>query len=126
MAYIVENNGVYGLTKARSSPPPTRLEVQEGLINSDSPVDLVAIALQLGPASWRGVFSGDKTQLVPLIAAREFSITRARHSSTSSARASPSTTHAGSTKAVSIMCASTMTREPARRHHRPRPDHGGL
>ncbi|MDO9559987.1 MAG: thiamine pyrophosphate-dependent enzyme, partial [Bradyrhizobium sp.] len=42
---------------------------KKGLINNDSPIDLVAIALQLGASFVARSFSGDKTQLVPLIAA---------------------------------------------------------
>ena len=39
------------------------------MINTDSPIDLVAIALQLGASFVARSFSGDKTQLVPLIEA---------------------------------------------------------
>src|ERR687897_575455 len=70
MNYIVENNGVYGLTKGQFSATADRgSKSKKGLINSDSPIDLVAIALQLGASFVARSFSGDKTQLVPLIAA---------------------------------------------------------
>ena len=70
MVYIVENNGVYGLTKGQFSATADRgSKSKKGLINSDSPIDLVAIALQLGASFVARSFSGDKTQLVPLIAA---------------------------------------------------------
>ena len=68
MAYIVENNGVYGLTKGQFSATADRgSKSKKGQINSDSPVDLVGIALQLGATYVARSFSGDKAQLVPLI-----------------------------------------------------------
>jgi 2-oxoglutarate/2-oxoacid ferredoxin oxidoreductase subunit beta len=68
MAYIVENNGVYGLTKGQFSATADRgSKSKKGVVNSDSPVDLVGIALQLGATYVARSFSGDKEQLVPLI-----------------------------------------------------------
>jgi 2-oxoglutarate/2-oxoacid ferredoxin oxidoreductase subunit beta len=68
MAYIVENNGVYGLTKGQFSATADRgSKSKKGAVNSDSPVDLVGIALQLGATYVARSFSGDKAQLVPLI-----------------------------------------------------------
>jgi 2-oxoglutarate ferredoxin oxidoreductase subunit beta len=68
MAYIVENNGVYGLTKGQFSATADRgSKSKKGVINSDSPVDLVGLALQLGATYVARSFSGDKEQLVPLI-----------------------------------------------------------
>jgi 2-oxoglutarate ferredoxin oxidoreductase subunit beta len=68
MAYIVENNGVYGLTKGQFSATADRgSKSKKGVINSDSPVDLVGIALQLGATYVARSFSGDKAQLIPLI-----------------------------------------------------------
>ena len=68
MAYIVENNGVYGLTKGQFSATADRgSKSKKGVINSDSSVDLVGIALQLGATYVARSFSGDKEQLVPLI-----------------------------------------------------------
>ena len=68
MAYIVENNGVYGLTKGQFSATADRgSKSKKGVINSDSPVDLVALALELGATYVGRSFSGDKAQLVPLI-----------------------------------------------------------
>src|SRR5438067_6028935 len=70
MTYIVENNGVYGLTKGQFSATADRgSKSKKGAVNSDSPVDLVAIALQLGATFFARRLSGDKSQLVPLIAA---------------------------------------------------------
>ncbi|MFN0185402.1 MAG: 2-oxoacid:ferredoxin oxidoreductase subunit beta [Aquabacterium sp.] len=68
MVYIVENNGVYGLTKGQFSATADRgSQSKKGATNADSPVDLVGMALQLGATYVARGFSGDKTQLVPLI-----------------------------------------------------------
>jgi 2-oxoglutarate ferredoxin oxidoreductase subunit beta len=68
MAYIVENNGVYGLTKGQFSATADQgSKSKKGVINSDSPIDLVGLALQLGATYVARSFSGDKAQLVPLI-----------------------------------------------------------
>jgi 2-oxoglutarate ferredoxin oxidoreductase subunit beta len=49
MTYIVENNGVYGLTKGQFSATADRgSKSKRGAVNNDSPIDLVAMALQLG------------------------------------------------------------------------------
>jgi 2-oxoglutarate ferredoxin oxidoreductase subunit beta len=68
MAYIVENNGVYGLTKGQFSATADRgSKSKKGVLNTDNPIDLVGIALQLGATFVARSFSGDKEQLVPLI-----------------------------------------------------------
>ncbi len=68
MAYIVENNGVYGLTKGQFSATADRgSKSKKGAINIENPVDLVGLALQLGATYVARSFSGDKAQLVPLI-----------------------------------------------------------
>ena len=68
MAYIVENNGVYGLTKGQFSATADQgSKSKKGVVNTDSPVDLVAMALQLGASYVGRGFSGNKAQLVPLI-----------------------------------------------------------
>jgi len=70
MVYIVENNGVYGLTKGQFSATADQgSRSKKGIVNSDSPIDLVAMALQLGATFVGRSFSGDKEQLVPLIKA---------------------------------------------------------
>ena len=70
MVYIVENNGVYGLTKGQFSATADRgSKSKRGAVNSDSSIDLVGMALQLGATFIGRSFSGDKTQLVPLIKA---------------------------------------------------------
>jgi 2-oxoglutarate ferredoxin oxidoreductase subunit beta len=68
MVYIVENNGVYGLTKGQFSATADRgSKSKKGAVNNDNPIDLVALALQLGATYVARGFSGDKAQLVPLI-----------------------------------------------------------
>jgi 2-oxoglutarate ferredoxin oxidoreductase subunit beta len=70
MLYVIENNGVYGLTKGQFSATADRgSKSKRGVTNSDNAIDLVAIALQLGASFVARSFSGDKTQLVPLIEA---------------------------------------------------------
>src|SRR3546814_1896062 len=68
MVYIVENNGVYGLTKGQFSATADQGSVsKKGVANTDSPLDMVMMALQLGASYVARGFSGDKAQLVPLI-----------------------------------------------------------
>ena len=70
MVYIVENNGVYGLTKGQFSATSDRgAKSKRGVVNSDEAIDLVGMALQLGATFVARSFSGDKAQLVPLIEA---------------------------------------------------------
>ncbi len=68
MVYIVENNGVYGLTKGQFSATADRGALSKrGVANSDSAIDLVGMALLLGATYVGRSFSGDKEQLVPLV-----------------------------------------------------------
>ena len=70
MVYIVENNGVYGLTKGQFSATADKgSKSKRGAVNSDEPIDLVLLALALGATFVARGFSGDKAQLVPLIKA---------------------------------------------------------
>jgi 2-oxoglutarate ferredoxin oxidoreductase subunit beta len=70
MVYIVENNGVYGLTKGQFSATADRgSKSKKGVVNADSAIDMVAMALQLGASFVARSFSGDKSQLVPIIKA---------------------------------------------------------
>src|ERR1700676_556539 len=70
MVYVVENNGVYGLTKGQFSATADRgSKSKKGVVNADSSIDLVAMALQLGATFVARGFSGDKIQLVPLVKA---------------------------------------------------------
>jgi 2-oxoglutarate ferredoxin oxidoreductase subunit beta len=70
MTYIVENNGVYGLTKGQfSATTDPGSSSKRGVVNHDQAIDLVGLALQLGASFVARSFSGDKAQLVPLIKA---------------------------------------------------------
>jgi 2-oxoglutarate ferredoxin oxidoreductase subunit beta len=70
MVYIVENNGVYGLTKGQFSATADKgSKSKRGAINNDEPIDMIMMALQLGASFVARSFSGDKTQLTPLIKA---------------------------------------------------------
>jgi 2-oxoglutarate ferredoxin oxidoreductase subunit beta len=70
MVYIVENNGVYGLTKGQFSATADKgSKSKRGVINSDEPIDMIGLALLLGASFVARSFSGDKKQLVPLVKA---------------------------------------------------------
>jgi 2-oxoglutarate/2-oxoacid ferredoxin oxidoreductase subunit beta len=70
MVYIVENNGVYGLTKGQFSATADKgSKSKRGVVNNDEPVDMIGLALMLGATFVARSFSGDKAQLVPLIKA---------------------------------------------------------
>jgi 2-oxoglutarate ferredoxin oxidoreductase subunit beta len=70
MVYIVENNGVYGLTKGQFSATADKgSKAKRGAVNNEEPIDLVMLALQLNASFVARSFSGDKEQLVPLIRA---------------------------------------------------------
>src|ERR1700746_3867126 len=70
MVYVVENNGVYGLTKGQFSATSDKgSKSKKGVTNTDSAIDMVGIALQLGASFVARSFSGDKQQLVPIIKA---------------------------------------------------------
>jgi 2-oxoglutarate ferredoxin oxidoreductase subunit beta len=70
MCYIVENNGVYGLTKGQFSATSDKgSKSKRGVVNHDQPIDLVGLALQIGAGFVARSFSGDKAQLTPLIKA---------------------------------------------------------
>jgi len=70
MAYIVMNNGCYGLTKGQdSATADDGSKNKAGSVNHFQPIDLASLALELGATFVAQSFSGDKTQLVPLIKA---------------------------------------------------------
>jgi 2-oxoglutarate ferredoxin oxidoreductase subunit beta len=70
MVYVVENNGVYGLTKGQFSATADRgSKSKRGAVNNDQPIDLVLLALALGASFVARAFSGDKAQLVPMLKA---------------------------------------------------------
>ena len=70
MLYLIENNGVYGLTKGQfSASADIGTRAKKGETNLQPPIDPVLLALDLGATFVARSFSGDKRQLVPLIEA---------------------------------------------------------
>jgi 2-oxoglutarate ferredoxin oxidoreductase subunit beta len=70
MTYILENNGVYGLTKGQFSATADKgSKAKKGATNKDSAIDTVSLALLMGATFVARSFSGDKHQLVPLVKA---------------------------------------------------------
>ena len=70
MTYIVENNGVYGLTKGQFSATADQgSKSKRGIENTDTAIDMVSLAMQMGASFVARSFSGDKDQLVPLVKA---------------------------------------------------------
>ena len=68
MCYIIENNGVYGLTKGQfSASADIGTKPKKGLPNQQEPIDPVSTAIALGATYIARSFSGDKDQLIPLI-----------------------------------------------------------
>jgi 2-oxoglutarate ferredoxin oxidoreductase subunit beta len=70
MTYILENNGVYGLTKGQFSATADKgSKAKKGASNKDAAIDTVSLALLMGATFVARSFSGDKAQLVPLVKA---------------------------------------------------------
>ena len=70
MVYIVENNGVYGLTKGQySATADIGSKKKKGAINKTQPIDLCALAINLGCTFVARSFSGSKKQLKSLLKA---------------------------------------------------------
>ena len=70
MLYVLENNGVYGLTKGQfSASADIGSTSKKGESNEQSPIDPVLLALTLGATFVARSFSGDKKQLVPILKA---------------------------------------------------------
>lgn len=68
MLYIVENNGVYGLTKGQfSATADLGSKAKSGEVNPFDSIDLCALAIEMGCSFVARSFSGDAKQLVPLI-----------------------------------------------------------
>ena len=68
MCYIIENNGVYGLTKGQfSASADIGSRPKKGQPNQQEPIDPVSTALALGATYIARSFSGDREQLIPLI-----------------------------------------------------------
>ena len=70
MVYIVENNGVYGLTKGQySATADIGSKKKKGAPNEQQPIDLAALAINLGCTFVARSFSGSKKQLTSLLKA---------------------------------------------------------
>ncbi len=70
MLYIIDNNGVYGLTKGQfSAATDIGSRSKKGEVNTVPPIDPVLLALSLGATFVARSFSGDKQQLVPILKA---------------------------------------------------------
>jgi 2-oxoglutarate/2-oxoacid ferredoxin oxidoreductase subunit beta len=68
--YVLENNGVYGLTKGQfSASADVGSKSKRGEANVQPPIDPVLVALSLGATFVARSFSGDKAQLVPILKA---------------------------------------------------------
>ena len=70
MIYIIEDNGVYGLTKGQfSATADIGSKLKTGVINELPPIDTCALAIQLGATFVGRSFSGDKKQLLAMLKA---------------------------------------------------------
>jgi 2-oxoglutarate ferredoxin oxidoreductase subunit beta len=68
--YLIENNGVYGLTKGQfSASADVGTRSKRGDENRQPPIDPVSLALTLGATFVARSFSGDKAQLIPILKA---------------------------------------------------------
>ena len=70
MVYIVMNNGCYGLTKGQdSATADLGSKSKAGSVNPFESIDLASLAIEIGASFVAQSFSGDKTQLIPLLKA---------------------------------------------------------
>jgi 2-oxoglutarate/2-oxoacid ferredoxin oxidoreductase subunit beta len=70
MIYIIENNGVYGLTKGQfSATADVGSKAKKGFINELPPIDVCALAIELGCNFVARSFAGDPKQLLALLKA---------------------------------------------------------
>ena len=70
MIYIIEDNGVYGLTKGQfSATADIGSKLKTGVINELPPIDTCAMAVELGATFVARSFSGDKRQLHAMLKA---------------------------------------------------------
>ena len=68
--YIIEDNGVYGLTKGQfSATADLGSKLKTGVINDLPPIDTCALAIELGATFVGRSFSGDKKQLLSMLKA---------------------------------------------------------
>jgi 2-oxoglutarate ferredoxin oxidoreductase subunit beta len=70
MVYVIENNGVYGLTKGQlSASADIGSSPKKGEPNLLAPIDPIMLGLTLGATFLARCFSGDKEQLIPILKA---------------------------------------------------------
>src|SRR5271166_2821664 len=70
LIYIIEDNGVYGLTKGQfSATADLGSTLKTGVINDLPPIDTCVIAVELGATFVGRSFSGDKKQLLAMLKA---------------------------------------------------------
>jgi len=70
LIYIIEDNGVYGLTKGQfSATADLGSKLKTGVINDLPAIDTCALAVQLGATFVGRSFSGDKKQLLAMLKA---------------------------------------------------------
>jgi 2-oxoglutarate ferredoxin oxidoreductase subunit beta len=102
LIYIIEDNGVYGLTKGQfSATADLGSKLKTGVINDLPPVDTCAMAITLGATFVGRSFSGDKKQLHAMLKAAI-----AHHGTAMLDVVSPCVTfndHEGSTKSYKYM-----------------------
>src|SRR6201984_379395 len=68
MIYIIEDNGVYGLTKGQfSATADEGSKLKTGVINDLPPMDLCALAVQLGCGYVARGFAGDPKQMINIL-----------------------------------------------------------
>jgi len=70
MIYIIENNGVYGLTKGQfSATADLGSKAKSGVMNDLPAIDVCALAIELGCNFVARSFAGDPKQMIPLLKA---------------------------------------------------------
>src|SRR5712672_3032855 len=70
MIYIIEDNGVYGLTKGQfSATADVGSKLKTGVVNDLPPIDTCSLAIELGATFVGRSFSGDKRQLHSMLKA---------------------------------------------------------
>src|SRR3990167_10583910 len=70
LIYIIEDNGVYGLTKGQfSATADVGSKLKTGVINEFPAIDTCALAIELGATFVARSFSGDKKQLAGILKA---------------------------------------------------------
>ena len=70
MIYVVMNNGCYGLTKGQDSATADKGSIAKaGNMNPFEGIDLCSLAIELGATFVAQSFSGDKSQLIPILQA---------------------------------------------------------